>query len=81
MSKIAQAGRVSRSLGFAGLAYKVLVRMRIRVGRAWLADGLIRRCSPYACALGDTMKCPHCHGCLEKTVVGLACHVCGDVFI
>ncbi len=81
ISKIAVAGRVFRSFGVAGIAYKVLVRMRIRVGQAWLTDRLIRRCSPYARDLRDTMKCPHCHGSLEKTAAGLGCHMCGDVFI
>ena len=55
--------------------------MRIRFGQAWLADRLIRRYSPYTCDLVETMECPHCHGCLEKTAEGLSCPMCGDVFI
>ena len=81
MSKMAVARRVFRSYGFSGVAFKVLVRMRIRFGQAWLADRLMRRYSPYTCDLVETMECPHCHERLEKTAVELSCHRCGDVFI
>lgn len=81
MSTLAVAGRVFKSFGFAGLAYKVLVRMRIRAGQAWLKNRLIRRYSPYTRDPRETMKCPHCRGLLEKAVEGLVCHTCGDVFI
>jgi len=81
ISKAVVAGRVFRSFGFAGLAYKVLVRLHIRVGQSWLTDRLIGRYSPYASDVGETMKCPHCLGCLKKTTTGLVCQVCWDVFI
>ena len=80
-SKIAVAGRVFRSFGFAGLARKVLVRLRIQAGQAWLADRLIRSYSRYTRDPRETMKCPHCRGLLEKGVEGLVCQRCADVFI
>jgi len=80
-SKIAVAGRVFRSFGFAGLAFRVLVRLRIQAGQAWLADRLIRRYSPYTRDPRETMKCPHCRGLLEKGGEGLVCHTCADVLI
>jgi hypothetical protein len=81
MSKLAVIRRKFRSYGFAGCAFKVLVRMGIRSDEAWLAERLMRRYSPYICDLVETLECPHCHGCLEKTAEGLSCHMCGDVFI
>jgi hypothetical protein len=80
-SKIAVAGRLFRSFGFAGPAWKVLVRLRIQAGQARLADRLIRRYSPYTRDPRETMKCPHCRGLLEKGVAGLLCRTCSDVFI
>jgi hypothetical protein len=81
MSKLRVAVRVFNSYGLASIAYKLLVRMRIRVGQAWLKHRLIRRHSPYTQDPAKTIKCPHCRGRLEKAVEGLLCRTCGDVFI
>jgi hypothetical protein len=81
MSKVAIAGRVYRSFGLTGVAYKVLGKMRILVGQAWLKNRLIYRYSPYTDDLWKTMKCPHCRRCLETAPEGLVCHICEDVFI
>ena len=80
MSKVAVAARVFRSFGFAGVAYKVLGRMRIPVGQAWLKDRLIHRYQ-YTDDPWKAMKCPHCGRFLEKAGEGLVCHTCQDVFV
>ena len=79
-SKVATVAKVFRSFGFAGVAYKVLGRLGIPAGQAWLKDRLIHRYQltddPWT-----TMKCPHCGRSLEKAAAGLVCPTCQDVFV
>ena len=81
MRKTATAARVFRDQGFAGILHVALSKLRILAGNRRSIDKLIRRHDPYSDDVRETLECPHCQGRLEKTVEGLLCRRCQDVYV